>query len=220
MYWDWKYAFDILPELLLHFAEFTLVATILGSIVGILLGLVFALIRRLRIPVLAQVTTGFIEFIRSTPVIIQLFFVFYALPLTTGITLDPLTAGIATLGIHYSCYYAEVYRAGIGAVPAGQWEASTALHLPRMITWRDVVLPQAVRNVLPALGNWVIAMFKETPFLALITVPELVNTATTIAGYTGEYVEPLTLAGLIFLAASYPTALLVRRLERRLETAA
>lgn len=218
MNWDWNYAWETLPNLLEHFAEFTLVATALGSILAILIGLVFAIIRRMRIPVLAQLTTVIIEFIRSTPLIIQLFFVFYALPLSTGITLDAMTAGIITLGVHYACYYADVYRAGIDAVPVGQWEASTSLHLAPAVTWRRVVLPQAVRNVLPALGNYVIAMFKETPFLALITVPELVNTAFTFGANTAEYLEPLTMAGLIFLVASYPTALAVRALERRLET--
>lgn len=219
MIWDWGFALQTIPELLKHFLKFTLVATALGSLLGILLGLVFAIIRRSRIPVLAQLVTAFVEFIRSTPLPIHLLFLFYGLP-TFGPTLAPMTAGVIGLGVHYSSYYAEVYRAGIDAVPDGQWEASTALHLSPAITWRHVVLPQAVRNVLPALGNYVVAMFKETPFLLLITVPELVYQANKIASDTANYVEPFTMAALIFLAASYPTALLIRRLERRFETAA
>ncbi|MEY7974517.1 ectoine/hydroxyectoine ABC transporter permease subunit EhuD [Saccharomonospora xinjiangensis] len=218
MNWDWDYTFDILPELLTHFVQYTLVATVLGIALAAALGLVFAIVRNLRIPVLSQVTTAFIEFIRSTPLLIQLFFLFYALP-GMGITLSPMTAGVLGLGVHYACYCADVYRAGIDAVPKGQWEATVALQLPPSITWRKVILPQAVRNVLPALGNYAIAMFKETPFLALITVPELLRTARTIGGDTYEYLEPLTLAGLIFLAASYPTALLLRRLEQRMRPA-
>ncbi|WP_116047915.1 ectoine/hydroxyectoine ABC transporter permease subunit EhuD [Amycolatopsis palatopharyngis] len=217
MNWDWNYAFEALPELLTHFAKYTLVATVLGTILAAILGLVFAIIRYLRIPVLAQLTTAFIEFIRSTPLLIQLFFLFFALP-SLGVTLSPMTAGVIGLGVHYACYCADVYRAGIEAVPTGQWEASTALHLPQRITWQRVVLPQAIRNVLPALGNYAIAMFKETPFLALITVPELVHTARAFGSQTYEWLEPLTLAGLIFLAASYPTALLLRRLEIKLKT--
>src|SRR5690606_17765272 len=167
MNWDWDYTFEILPELLEHFVRYALVATVLGITVAAALGLVFAIIRRSRVPVLAQVTTAFIEFVRSTPLLIQLFFLFYALP-GMGITLSPMVAGVLGLGVHYACYCADVYRAGIEAVPKGQWEASLALQLPAHITWRRVVLPQAVRNVLPALGNYAIAMFKETPFLALI----------------------------------------------------
>lgn len=218
MIWDWDYALAALPVLLVHFVQFTLVATVLGTILGAAVGLVFAIIRRVGVPVLAQATTIFIEVVRSTPVLIQLFILFYVLP-DFGVTLSPMTAGVIGLGVHYACYYAEVYRAGIDAVPVAQWEAATALSLSPRYTWTDVVLPQAVRNVLPSLGNYAIAMFKETPFLALITVPELVFTARAFGSNTYEYLEPLTLAGIIFLAASYPTALALRRLEQRLETA-
>ncbi|MFC7548529.1 ectoine/hydroxyectoine ABC transporter permease subunit EhuD [Plantactinospora sp. GCM10030261] len=215
MTWDWDYAFDILPDLLSAFVRYTLVATVLGTLLGATLGLVFAVIRRLRVPVLAQLVGAFVEFVRSTPLLVQLFFLFYVLPLA-GITLPALTTGVIGLGVHYACYYAEIYRAGIEGVPKGQWEASTALSLPPRYTWQHVVLPQAIRRVLPALGNNVISMFKETPFLALITVPEMVQQAQSIGGYSFRYVEPITLVGLIFLAASYPTAIALRRLEIRL----
>ncbi|GAB3810644.1 ectoine/hydroxyectoine ABC transporter permease subunit EhuD [Micromonospora zhanjiangensis] len=215
MTWDWGYALEILPDLLTAFVRFTLVATVLGTLVGAALGLVFAVVRRARVPVLAPVVGGFIEFVRSTPLLVQLFFLFYVLPLA-GITLPALTTGVIGLGVHYACYYAEVYRAGIDGVPKGQWEACTALSMPPRYTWQRVVLPQAVRRVLPALGNLVISMFKETPFLALITVPEMVQRSQSIGGASFRYLEPITLAGLIFLAASYPTAIALRRLETRL----
>lgn len=219
MIWDWGYAVDILPTLLAVFAKYTLVATVLGTILAAILGLAFAVVRRTGVPLLTQAITIFIEVVRSTPVVLQLFVLFYVLP-EFGVTLTPLTAGVIGLGVHYSCFYAEVYRAGIDAVPSTQWEAATALNLGRRHTWSDVVLPQAVRNVLPSLGNYAVSMFKETPFLALITVPELVLTAqSTIGGATFRYLEPLTLAGIIFLAASYPTALALRRLEQRLQPA-
>lgn len=219
MTWDWSYARDILPTLLAAFVQYTLVATVLGTIVAALLGLVFAVVRRTGVPVLTQAVTVFIEVVRSTPLPLQLFILFYVLP-RFGPTLSPMTAGVAALGVHYACFYADVYRAGIDAVPRAQWEAATALSLDRRHTWTDVVLPQAIRNVLPSLGNYAVSMFKETPFLYLITVPELLYTAqTAIGGSTLRYLEPLTLAGLIFLAASYPTALALRRLERRLQTA-
>jgi polar amino acid transport system permease protein len=217
MIWDWNYAISVLPELLTHFLRYTLVLTVLATAVAASLGLVFAIIRWLRIPVLSQLTYAFIEFIRSTPIIIQLFVLFYALP-NFGLTLSPMTAAVIGFGVHYACYYAEVYRAGILAVPGGQWEASTAVHLTPSRTWRRVILPQAIRNVLPSLGNYAIAMFKETPYAALITLQEVVYTAKDVATATSSYLEPVTMAGLIFLAASYPTAVLLRRLERHLET--
>jgi polar amino acid transport system permease protein len=215
--WDWDYALSTVPGLLVAFFTATLTITIMGSLLAASLGLVFALIRWTGIPVLSQATWAFVEFVRSTPLVIQLFFLFYALP-SMGVLLSPMQAAVICFGVHYACYYSEVYRAGILAVPAGQWEASTAIHLPRSRTWRAVVLPQAIRNVLPSLGNYVIAMFKETPFAALITVTELVRRAQQFGAFTGEYLEPLTIAGLIFLTASYTTALGLRRLERHLET--
>jgi polar amino acid transport system permease protein len=215
MTWDWSFALDVLPELLSAFLRFTLVATVLGTALAAVLGLAFAIIRRAHVPVLAPLVTAFIEFIRSTPLLVQLFFLFFVLP-EFGLTLPPLTTGVIGLGVHYACYLAEVYRAGIEGVPKGQWEACTALSLPARLQWQHVVLPQAIRNVLPALGNYAISMFKETPFLALITVPEMVQRAQAIGSISFRYLEPITLAGLIFLAASYPTAIALRKLEMRL----
>jgi polar amino acid transport system permease protein len=215
MSWDWDYAVDIFPDILEAFVKYTLTVTILSSVIAAVVGLLFAIIRFLHVPVLSQVTTGFLEFVRSTPVPVQLFFVFYVLP-DYGILVGATTVGVVVLGVHYACYYAETYRAGIEAVPKGQWEASTALSIPRRYVWQRVVLPQAVRNVLPSLGNYVISMFKETPFLFLISVPEMVSVAQGIGARNFDYVEPLTIAGLIFLAASYPAAVALRRLEIRL----
>ena len=215
MTWDWNAALDVLPQLLYAFVRYTLVATILGTALAAVLGLVFAIIRRAHVPVLAPLTTAFIEFVRSTPLLVQLFFLFFVLP-EFGLTLPALTTGVIGLGVHYACYLAEVYRAGIEGVPKGQWEAATALSLPPRLQWQHVILPQAIRNVLPALGNYAISMFKETPFLALITVPEMVQRAQAIGSITFRYLEAFTIAGLIFLVASYPTAIALRKLEMRL----
>jgi polar amino acid transport system permease protein len=215
MNWDMSYAVDIFPDILEAFLRYTLVITILGSVVAAVVGLLFAIIRFLHIPVLAPLVTAFLEFVRSTPIPVQLFFLFYVLP-EYGLTWDAEIIGVLCLGLHYACYYAEVYRAGIDAVPKGQWEACTALSIPQRYVWQRVVLPQALRNVLPSLGNYVISMFKETPFLVLISVPEMVTEAQGIGARNFDYVEPLTIAGLIFLAASYPAAVALRRLEKRL----
>jgi polar amino acid transport system permease protein len=215
MNWDWNFALEVLPELLYAFLRYSLVATVLGTVLAAVLGLAFAIIRRAHVPVLAPLVTAFVEFVRSTPLLVQLFFLFFVLP-ELGVTLPPLTTGVLGLGVHYACYLAEVYRAGIEGVPKGQWEASTALSLPARLQWQHVILPQAVRNVLPALGNYAISMFKETPFLALITVPEMVQRSQAIGSISFRYLEPITLAGLIFLAASYPTAIALRKLEMRL----
>lgn len=214
--WDWDYAIEVLPALWSGL-QVTLLATLLGSLLAFALGLVFAVIRRGRVPVLDQVVWGFVELWRSTPLLVQAYLIYTVLP-DVGITLSSLTAGVLALGLHYACYTSEVYRAGIEAVPRGQWEAATALSLPRHRVWLGVVLPQAIPRVLPALGNYVISMFKEVPLLLAIGLVEVVTEAQQAAAQSFRLVEPLTLAGLLFLLISYPASLLVRRLERRVGT--
>ncbi|GDY33568.1 ectoine/hydroxyectoine ABC transporter permease subunit EhuD [Gandjariella thermophila] len=211
--WDWGFVSQIMPTLLRGLLV-TFEATLLGSVLAFALGLVLALLRRAGIPVVSRLVWLFIEFVRSTPLLVQLYFLFFVLP-DFGIRLSSLTAGVIGLGVHYACYTAEVYRAGIEGVPRAQWEAATALSLPRHRTWTRVILPQAVPRVLPALGNYVISMFKETPLLLAIGVIDLVGAAKEAGAGAYRYVEPYTLAGLLFLLLSYPAAVLVRRLERR-----
>jgi polar amino acid transport system permease protein len=212
--WNWPFALQILPGLL-HGLLVTFEATLLGSVVAYVLGLAFALVRRSRIPVLSQAVWLFVEFIRSTPLLVQLYFLYFVFPALFGITLGSLTTGVIGLGVHYATYTAEVYRAGIDAVPRGQWEAATALNLPRGRTWTSVILPQAIPRVLPALGNYMISMLKETPLLLSIGVLDLVGQAQQAGAAAYRYVEPFTMAGLFFLILSYPASVLVRRLERR-----
>ncbi|MCQ4150527.1 MULTISPECIES: ectoine/hydroxyectoine ABC transporter permease subunit EhuD [Rhodococcus] len=208
--WSWQRAADSLPILIDGFT-ITLLATVLGMAIASVLGLVIAIARR-TCPAYVRVPLRWItEFIRLTPLVVQLLFVYYLLP-----QFSALQIGIAVLGVHYSTYMAEVYRAGIEAVPAGQWEAARALSLPTTRTWRAVVLPQAVRATLPALGNYAISMFKDTPFLFAITVVELVTAAQQYGARTFQYLEPITMAGVIFLLASYPTSVLIRQVEKRL----
>jgi polar amino acid transport system permease protein len=211
--WDWGYAFEVLPQLLRALLV-TLEITLLGSVLALLLGLAIAVLRQAHIPVLDQVLWALVEFIRSTPLLVQVFFLYFALP-RFGITLSALTVGVLGLGLHYATYTSEVYRAGIEAVPRGQWEAATALSLSRARTWTGVILPQAIPRVLPALGNYVISMFKEVPLLLAISVVEVVSKAQEIGSQTFRFTEPFTIAGLLFLALSYPASMLVRRLERR-----
>jgi polar amino acid transport system permease protein len=210
--WDWSIAREALPSLLKGFFEYTLGATVIGSIIAIVLGLGLAMLRRAPSLWAKAPVRAVVEFIRSTPLLVQLVFAEGAF----GSLFSPFKVGAVVIGIHYATYMSEVYRAGIDGVPKGQWEAAVALSMSRRRTWQAVILPQAVRNVLPALGNYVISMFKDTPFLAVIAVPEMVHQAQEFGGEHFAYTETFTMAGLIFLAASYPTSILVRKLEKRL----
>jgi polar amino acid transport system permease protein len=157
----------------------------------------------------------FIEFVRSTPLLIQLFFLFFALP-EWGVVLSPMAALTLGLGVHYACYCSEAYRAGINSVPQGQWEAATAMNLGPLTTWTRVIIPQAVPNILPALGNFLVAGFKDAPLGSTIQVTGVLFFARTIANRTFRVVEPFTLVGIGFLLVSIPAAFLIRRLEKRI----
>jgi polar amino acid transport system permease protein len=214
MIWDWGYAFEILP-VLARASVVTIQATILGFILAAVLGLAFAILRMSHNPLISIPTAGFVEFIRSTPLLIQIFFIFFVFP-EFGITLNAITAGILALGLHYGTYCSEVYRAGLEGVPRGQWEAATALNLSPYDTFKDIIIPQAIPPVVPALGNYLVALFKETPLLSAIAVLELMQTAKILGSQTFRYTEPITLVGLFFLAMSLVSAALIREVERYL----
>ncbi|HVK86431.1 MAG TPA: ectoine/hydroxyectoine ABC transporter permease subunit EhuD [Kofleriaceae bacterium] len=214
MTWSWDVAAAFLPELLAGLRT-TVVLTALGAVVAFTLGLVWVLALRSSSRFLRWPVAGFVELVRNTPLLVQLFLFFYVLP-SAGIQFSRSTTGVLALGVHYSTYTAEVYRAGIEAVPAGQWEAAIAIGLSRTRTWLGVILPQAIRRVLPALGNYVIAMLKDSPLLALIGVADMLQHARAHGASTFQYVEPYTMVGIAFIVISYPAALLVRALERRL----
>jgi polar amino acid transport system permease protein len=214
MTFDVDYAWHLLPELL-RASLVTLEATILGFGLALAGGLVLAIARRARLRAIRLLAGTLVEVIRSTPLLIQLFLLFYVLP-DYGIQLSALTTGVIGLGIHYSTYTSEVYRAGIESIPRGQWEAAAALNLSRAQTWRRIILPQAIPPVVPALGNYLIGMYKDTPVLAIITVQELLGTALASANRTFRYFEPITLVALIFLVLSLVSSLVIRLLERRL----
>ncbi|GAA1731473.1 ectoine/hydroxyectoine ABC transporter permease subunit EhuD [Isoptericola hypogeus] len=208
--WSWETAWDVLPDLLRGLVV-TIEATVVGMVIASILGLFIALAMRAPTRWVRGPLRFVVDFIRMTPLLVQLVFVWLLL-----VDIPPLVIGFGVLGVHYATYMSEVYRAGIEAVPAGQWEAATALNLPKGRTWFAIILPQAIRKTLPGLGNYAVSMFKETPFLFAITVVEMYQAAQNFGANTFSYIEPLTMVGLLFLIVSYPTSLLVRRMEMRL----
>ncbi|MFO7746690.1 MAG: ectoine/hydroxyectoine ABC transporter permease subunit EhuD [Orrella sp.] len=212
--WDWEYTWEILP-ILGEASLITLQATVLGFFMALVLGLILAILRMAAPKPLRYLIAGFIEFVRSTPLLIQIFFLYYILP-HVGISMGAMLTGVIALGVHYGAYCSEVYRAGLEGVPKGQWEASTALNLSTWVTFKDIILPQAIPPIVPALGNYLVALFKETPLLSAIAVLELMQTAKILGSESFQYVEPITLVGAFFLVFSLISAFLIRRFERRL----
>ncbi|GAA1455404.1 ectoine/hydroxyectoine ABC transporter permease subunit EhuD [Nesterenkonia lacusekhoensis] len=210
-FWDWEFALEAFPQMFMAFLEVTLLVTVVGTLIAAVLGLIIAILIMVLPKPLAWIVRWATNFIRMTPIVVQLIFMFWAF-----LWMDALTIGIIVFGVHYATYMSEVYRAGIESVPKGQWEATTALSMSAARTWRKVVIPQALRSTVPSLGNYAISMFKDTPFLLVIGVAEMVTVAGQIGAPTFRYTEVYTIAGVLFLAASYPTAVLVNRLEKRL----
>lgn len=217
-HWDLSnplaFAWSILPIILIGLTV-TVEATVLGFIVSLIIGLALALLRRTNTRWVAWPTAVVIEFIRDTPLIVQLFFLYYVLP-QFGILLPAFLTGALALGIQYSAYMSEVYRAGLDAVPHGQIEAATALNLSRTRMYISIIIPQAIPRILPAMGNYLVSMIKDTPVLSVVTVLEMLGLARIIGDRTFRYLVPLTLVGAIFLILSMTASAGVRRLERAL----
>lgn len=214
MIWDWSYFLEVIPPLLGGLVV-TVEATLLGMVVGLILGLVFALAKRSRRRSVSLPVTLLIEGLRSMPLLILLYALFYVLPYV-HVVLPALVVGFGGLGLYYSSYIAEVYRAGIEGVPRGQWEAARVLGLPGYRRWRAVILPQAIPAVLPALGNQMVAMFKDTSVLSTVTVLELVAAARNEVALSYRYLEPFTLVAILYFVVSYLSSIGIHQLERRL----
>ena len=207
---------DVLPRLGAGLIV-TVQATFVGALLAYVIGLFIAILKMSKITFVRVITYWTSEFIRRTPLLVQLYFLFYVLP-DVGIFLSPFLAGVIGLGFHFSTYTSEVFKAGIENVPKGQWDAARALNYSPVQTWKDVILPQAIPPMIPPLANYLITMFKETPLLAAITVVELFNAANIYSNSHYKYLEPMTLVGLFFLLVSIPSAIAAIRLERRFST--
>ncbi|NVK16934.1 MAG: ectoine/hydroxyectoine ABC transporter permease subunit EhuD [Rhodobacteraceae bacterium] len=209
--WKWDFTWEILPRLVYATGN-TLIAAGAGYVIAVVLGLMLALAQRTPSKALTFTVREFVEFIRSTPLILQIFFVFYVGP-QFGIRLSPWMSGMIAIGLHYACYLSEVYRGGIESVPKGQWEAAIALNMTTAQKYRRVIIPQAIPPALAGMGNYLVGIFKDTPMLSVIGVAELIHTANAIGSENYRFLEPYTMVGIIFLAISLPAAGVIRLFE-------
>ncbi len=212
--WNWDIVWEVMPDILQGLVV-TIEAVAGGMTLALVLGLLWAVLRRTKIHFVSWSTWAFVEFIRSTPLLVQLFFVYYVMTDVVGRSLSPLLTGILVLGVHYSCYTAEVYRAGLDGIAKGQWNAAKALNLNAFQTYRYVILPQAIPPILPNLGNYLIAMLKEAPLLSVITVMEVLREAQVFGNAHYRYLEPLTIVGVLFILLSLLAGLSVEWLRKR-----
>jgi polar amino acid transport system permease protein len=209
----WHDAAEFFP-ILMSGVVLTIVVTIGSLLLSTVLGLVWAMMRVSGIRILSLLSASLINVIRGIPIIVLLFYLYFVMP-DLGVTLSALQAAILGLGIAYSAYQAENFRAGIEAIDKGQIEAAQSIGMGWWLTMRRVVLPQAVRIVLPPYGNVMIMMLKDSSQASTITVAELALQGKLIASSTFKNTSVFTLVALMYLTMSIPLILLVRHFEKR-----
>ncbi|HEU4402662.1 MAG TPA: ABC transporter substrate-binding protein/permease [Candidatus Polarisedimenticolia bacterium] len=215
------WTFDRYAPLLVQGAWLTVRLSVTSFLLAILLALPVALARLYGAAPLRWLATGYVEFFRGIPVLLLLYFLYYgladlAIAWDLGfLKLAPLEAAILGLGLNYSSYEAEIYRAGIGSIPVGQWEAAASLAMPRTLTFRRIILPQAIRVILPPMTNDFVALFKDTSIVSMIAVVELSKQYQILSKSSMKYLEIGLLTAVLYLIMSVPLGALSRRLEKR-----
>ena len=209
---DMTLARESLPALL-EGLKITVELTFIVLAISLVLGIIVALCRLSKNRVLSTVTGFYVDFMRSTPLLLQLIYIYFVLP-TIGIRLDPFVAGVVGLSLNYSAYLSEVYRSGIQAIPRGQLDAAAALGMRPSLTMRRIVLPQAIRIVIPPLGNYFVALFKDTSLVSVLTLQELLFSGQIIISRTYDYFTIYTMVLFFYFLVCYPSLILVRHLEK------
>ena len=215
--WRWDFAYEILPKMLWATLN-TIMAAGIGYAIAVVVGFIFLIGQRTPDKVINILVREIVEFIRSTPLLIQLFFIYFVGP-QFGIILSAWVTAMITIGLHFGTYLSEVYRGALEGVPKSQWEACRALNFTTLYTYRRIVLPQAFPIAIPGMGNYLVGIFKDTPLLSTIGVAELFHAATSVGGEHYRYLEPYTMVGIIFLILSIPAAMGIRKLERSVNKA-
>jgi len=193
----------------------TLELSFFGVLFGTLLGVIMALMRISRIWPIKFVASAYIELIRGTPMLVQILIIHYGLTVV-GVNLPAFMSGVVALTMNSSAYMAEVFRAGIQAIDKGQTEASRSLGMTNGMTLRYIILPQAFRNMLPAIGNEFIIIIKDSSLVSMIGIAEIIYTARTIQGVTFQPLAPLLVAAGLYFIITFTLANLLSWLERRL----
>jgi polar amino acid transport system permease protein len=193
----------------------TLKYTVVTSVVGLIIGLVVAMAQLSRLRTLRYVGRAFVEFFRNIPLLVWLLWSYYALPIFCGVDISRETAGMLALSLYVASYYAEILRAGVQSIDPGQTDAARAIGMSEGQAMRRIILPQAVRRMVPPLSGQTIIQMKNTTLLSVITIPDLLYQASYISSFTYRPMEVYTAVGAIFLVILIPLTSLARRLEMK-----
>ncbi|MBD7911002.1 amino acid ABC transporter permease [Clostridium cibarium] len=225
---DFKTAIQYLLPSLIQGLWIVLEATVFGFLLAIVLGLLIAIGRISKVKILRGVLVVFLEFIRGTPLLVQLVYMYYVVPLLISIIIQiwspgyqlkisSLVAGTLGLGINYGCYISEVIRSSIVSIDSGQTEAALALGLTNKQVLSRIIIPQALRNVVPVFGNYLVMMLKDTSLLAYVSVSELLLRTQSYASQSFLTIESYTLLAVFYLILSLPLAQVIKLVEKRIQ---
>lgn len=205
----WPYRFTLLKGY-----GVTLFFAVTGASLGIVFGTVLAMVSQSPVRAVRWVVAAHVELWRNTPLLVQLFWIHFALPFLTGVNTTVNQSGLISMALNISAYYTEIVRAGIEAVPRGQWDAAYSLGLPRWARWRRVILPQAFRIMVPPTANLLLSIFKATAILSILGIGELMRETNRISNFTFKPVEALTVAAVIYVVSGLLISYFAMRVER------
>jgi polar amino acid transport system permease protein len=194
----------------------TLFLSFFGVALGVMLGVILALMKLSKNILLKSFSTAYIELVRGTPLLVQLYIIYYGLPRLLGVDFGDITLGIVAISLNSAAYVAEIIRAGILSIDKGQMEAARSLGMPHNMAMINIIIPQAFKNILPALGNEFIVLIKESSIVSVVGIHDLMYNADTVRGNTYLPFEPLIIAALIYFVITFILSKLLNLLERRM----
>jgi polar amino acid transport system permease protein len=199
-------------------AILTLKLSLITAAASFVIGLIAGQMRMAKNILIWMPSAAYIDFFRTTPLLVQVVFFFFFLPLFFGMRADAWTAGILALSLNYGAFFAEIFRAGVGSLDRGQSEAALAIGMTPLQSLRRVIYPQAIRRMVPPIGSMFVSLLKDSSLVSILGVPELMNTAQNVGATTFRNIEVLFFVAMIYFVLTYPMVILASRLHRRTNT--
>ncbi len=203
-------------SLFLQGVEVTIVLAVISILLGLVLGILVALLKMSKIKPVSLLASMYVGFIRDTPLLVQIYLVYIGLPKIVGVSIPDFVTGLVALTLYSTAYIAEIIRSGIQSLPVGQVEAATSLGMPQVRVMTDIVLPQAFKNILPALGNQFIGNIKDSSLVSVLGITDLMFAAQTVRGSTALGLEPMIVASGLYLVMTWSLNRLLNLFERRM----
>lgn len=203
-------------SLFLQGVEVTIVLAVISILLGLVLGILVALLKMSKIKLVSLLASMYVGFIRDTPLLVQIYLVYIGLPKIVGVSIPDFVTGLVALTLYSTAYIAEIIRSGIQSLPVGQVEAATSLGMPQVRVMTDIVLPQAFKNILPALGNQFIGNIKDSSLVSVLGITDLMFAAQTVRGSTALGLEPMIVASSLYLVMTWSLNRLLNLFERRM----